>query len=423
MTDAAHSPAQRTARCWDSPGAMFAVAFLIRLIASAFAYRDLLDPRRDYWEFGWETGRIAHSIVTGHGFASPLYGAEGPTAWMAPVYPYLLAGIFRVFGTFTAASAFTILALNSLLSALTCIPVYFIAKRVFGQRTARWAGWTWALYPYAIYFASGRVWETSLTTLLFSLAVWLTFFLADGAPLRVWLLYGALWALTALSSPMTLIVLPLLMSWVAYRLYPRGQGTAFVSSAVTAGLIFLVLVSPWFLRNYRTFHHFIPFRDNLGLELWVGNNGDTSDVYIDWAHPAHNPAELQQYRELGEFAYCQAKKAQALAFIGKYPGFFLWLAVRRVTFIWTGFWSFRSDYLANEPFEIPNMLVSTILSILMLIGIRRSWRSASADALPLVFCLAVFPVLYYVTHVDSNYRHPIDPVIILFAVYGLTGRR
>jgi 4-amino-4-deoxy-L-arabinose transferase-like glycosyltransferase len=402
---------------------MFAVAFVIRLIASAFTCRGLLDPHRDYWKFGWETGRIAHSIVTGHGFSSPVYGAEGPTAWMAPAYPYLLAGIFRVFGTFTAASAFTILALNGLFSALTCIPVYFIAKRIFGHRTAHWAGWAWALYPFAIYLASVRVWETCLTALLFSLALWLTFSLADGARLRIWLLYGSLWALTALTSPMTLIALPLLMSWVAYRLYRRGQGAAFLLSASAAGLIFLALVTPWFARNYRTFHRFIPFRDNLGLELWVGNNGDTSDVFIDWAHPAHNPAELQQYHDLGEPAYFQAKRAQAVAFIRKYPGFFLWLTVRRAAFTWIGFWSFRRDYLANEPFEIPNILVSTILFILMLIGVRRSWRNAPAGALPLVLCLAVFPVLYYVTHVDLGYRHPVDPVIILFAVYGLAGRR
>lgn len=423
MTAEEHSPVKSKARLRASPGAMVAVGLVIRLIASAFAYRDQLDPRLDHWEFGWETGRIAHSIVIGHGFASPLYGAEGPTAWMAPVYPYLLAGIFRVFGSFTATSALTILALNSLFSALTCIPVYFIANRVFGERTARWAGWAWALYPYAIYFASARVWETCLTPLLFSLCVWLTFFLAEGAARRIWLLYGALWALTALTSPVTLIALPLLMAWVAYPMFRRGLGSAFLGSATAAGLVFLIIVSPWFVRNYRTFHRFIPFRDNFGLELWVGNNGDTSDVYIDWAHPAHSPAELQQYRDLAEPAYFQAKKAQAAAFIRKYPGFFLWLTLRRVAFTWTGFWSFRPEYMANEPFEIPNIVVSTALTVLMLIGIRRAWRNKSSNQarglVPLVLCLAALPAVYYITHVDPNYRHPIDPIVVMLAVYGV----
>ena len=51
--------------------------------------------------FLFESGNIAHSIATGHGFGSPFHVDTGPTAWMTPVYPCLLAGIFRVFGEYT----------------------------------------------------------------------------------------------------------------------------------------------------------------------------------------------------------------------------------------------------------------------------------------------------------------------------------
>ncbi len=50
------------------------------------------------------------------------------TAWFAPVYPYLLAGIFKLFGVYTLASAWVAIGLNCLFSALTCIPVYFIGR-------------------------------------------------------------------------------------------------------------------------------------------------------------------------------------------------------------------------------------------------------------------------------------------------------
>ena len=402
---------------------MFLLGLCLRLTASGFAYRQLLDPQKDYWEFGWETGRIAHAIVSGHGFASPLFGVEGSTAWMGPVYPLLLAAVFRVLGTFTAASAIAILGLNSLFSAATCVPIYWIAARVFGKGTARWSGWAWAVYPYAIYFASARVWETSLTTLLLGLAIWLTFLLADRAGLRLWLLYGALWALTALTNPATLILLPPLMAWAACRIYGRADVTAFLFPATAAGLIFVVFVSPWFVRNYRTFHQFIPFRDNFWLEFRMGNTGDTSDVYIDWAHPAHSSAELQEYRVLGEPGYFQKKKGQALGFVRNYPGMFMWLTVRRIVFTWTGFWTFRKQYLANEPFAIPHILVNTPLLILMLIGMRHAWHHRGPEVLPLVLCVATFPMLYYVTHSDPSYRHPIDPEIVMFAVYGLRQER
>src|SRR5215467_12860808 len=127
----------------DSQRAMFVAALVIRLVASAFAYTILLDPSRDHWEFGWETGRVAHSLALSQGFSSPWPGTSGPTATVAPVYPLILAGVFRVFGMFSVGSALAILGLNSLFSALTVFPVYGLAEKVFGESTARWAGWTW----------------------------------------------------------------------------------------------------------------------------------------------------------------------------------------------------------------------------------------------------------------------------------------
>jgi 4-amino-4-deoxy-L-arabinose transferase-like glycosyltransferase len=402
---------------------VFGVALLVRLVVSALLYSVQLDPQRDHWEFGWETGRIAHSIATGQGFASPLYGSkegsEGLTAWMAPLYPYLLAGVFRAFGSFSAVSAFVILALNSLFSAATCWPVFHIARRVFGGPTAKWAAWAWAFYPFAIYFAADRVWETCLTTLLFSLVMWLTLVLADGPRLQLWLLYGGVWALAALTSPVTLSALPPLLGWIVCRTAKGSSRTALLGRVCAASLVFLVLVSPWFVRNYRTFHQFIPFRDNLGLEMWVGNNGDTSDVYIDSAHPAHNPAELQRFVTAGEIIYFKEKKAQALGFIEHHPGWFLWVTVRRFAFTWTGFWSLSHDYLANEPFEIPNVFFSSGLSALMLLGIRSAVRHSWAGSFPLIAGIVMVPMVYYFTHVDPNYRHPVDPEVLIFITVGI----
>ncbi|MGC2016431.1 MAG: hypothetical protein WA657_11410, partial [Candidatus Acidiferrales bacterium] len=51
--------------------------------------------------FLFESGNIAHSLATGHGFSSPFRVDTGPTAWMTPAFPLLLAGIFRLFGAYT----------------------------------------------------------------------------------------------------------------------------------------------------------------------------------------------------------------------------------------------------------------------------------------------------------------------------------
>src|SRR5581483_9787242 len=122
---------------------MCAVAFVLRFVVAAFLYKEFVDPYRDFWHFGWETGRIARAIAAGHDFSSPLFGDTGPTAIMTPLYPYLLGGIFKVFGIYSKASAFVILGLNSLFSALTCVPIFFIAENFFGRRIATWSAWVW----------------------------------------------------------------------------------------------------------------------------------------------------------------------------------------------------------------------------------------------------------------------------------------
>ena len=80
---------------------MVATGLTIRLIVMAFMYKQHLDPWHDHFHFGFEAGRIARSIAQGEGFSSPLYEKTGPTAWLTPVYPYILAGFFKVFGIYT----------------------------------------------------------------------------------------------------------------------------------------------------------------------------------------------------------------------------------------------------------------------------------------------------------------------------------
>src|SRR5258708_869196 len=91
-----------------SPATMLIVALVFRLglIWGLHTYSHILPEDR---RVRGEMELIAESIASGHGFSSPYSGGDsGPTAVEPPVFPYLLAGIFRVFGTNTEASAWTI---------------------------------------------------------------------------------------------------------------------------------------------------------------------------------------------------------------------------------------------------------------------------------------------------------------------------
>src|SRR6476660_588520 len=165
-----------------SPLFIVLIALVLRLAVITFGPTYHITPRRDHFQFGWEMGRLARSIATGNGFSSPTDLPTGSSAWAPPLYPYILAGVFKLFGVYSHAAAWVILAFNSIFSALTCLTLYWIAQRMYGMTVARATAWTWAFFPYAVYWPTRVVWETSLTAFLLSLALLLTLRMADRPP-------------------------------------------------------------------------------------------------------------------------------------------------------------------------------------------------------------------------------------------------
>src|SRR5262249_193827 len=110
------------------------------------------------FSFGWEMGRIGAAIASGHGFSNPFGPSTGPTAWEPPLYPYLIAAVFKVFGIYSRASAFVLLAINSIFSALTCISIFQIARRIFSEKVAVGSAWAWILLPNVMFWCTRAIW-------------------------------------------------------------------------------------------------------------------------------------------------------------------------------------------------------------------------------------------------------------------------
>ncbi|HEV2617143.1 MAG TPA: glycosyltransferase family 39 protein, partial [Candidatus Acidoferrales bacterium] len=391
------------------------LAFALRVAIIPFLLGGITTPARNHWTFGWEEGRIARSLASGEGFGSPLFGNTGPTAWTNPVYPYLLAGVFEVFGIYTKGAAWAMLIVNSLFSALTCIPVYFIGKRCFDKASAIWAAGIWAVFPYAIYFASGYVWGFCLDALVLALVVWCTLAMAEETrPIR-WAGYGLLWGAAALINAVLLSTLPFLLAWLVWRRV--RSGTRRRLNSTIAMFCLALVVFPWFVRNYNTFARVIPFRSTFWLTFWEANTGDTSTLYPDWTNPAHNTAEMEEYRRLGELGYVHEKKLASLNFVTRHPGLYLLLSTKRFVFTWTGFWSLKKDYRVAEPFAVANIVFCTALTVLLMIGAWRAVHINRDGVLPLLFVLASYPLVYYLAHSGAEYRHPIDPICVVFIGY------
>lgn len=77
------------------------ISFVLQLAAIGMLRQYKTRAGEDHFGFGWEVGRIARSIAIGEGFSNPYGGNTGPTAWEPPLYPYLMGGVFKVFGVYT----------------------------------------------------------------------------------------------------------------------------------------------------------------------------------------------------------------------------------------------------------------------------------------------------------------------------------
>jgi 4-amino-4-deoxy-L-arabinose transferase-like glycosyltransferase len=395
---------------------MVLVALAIRLAVIPFTYHEWMDPFvLEHWAFGL----IARSIASGHGFGSPL-ADTGLSALLPPVYSYLLAGIFKVFGIETRASVLAALSLNSLFSALTCIPVFLLARQAFGQRVAKWAGWGWAFSPYGVYYGADWAWSTCLVTLELCCLFLFAWRLENSSRKRDWILFGTLCGVSALTEPVVMAVLPLLGIWTLYRRYRLAR--PWKAQMIAVALAGVATLSPWLVRNYMLFHKFIPVRSGYGLELYIGNNGYSQHWVNRTLHPNHSGAELSEYERVGEVAYMDHKMQQAKGYIRSHPAWFAWMTFRRIVYMWTGYWSFDAAYLKDEPLDPPNVFVNTTMSILGLWGLRRVWQRDRSLGVRFAIVLLFFPLTYYFSHPETYYFRPVDPLIVVLAAVAVAGR-
>jgi Dolichyl-phosphate-mannose-protein mannosyltransferase len=253
--------------------AIFAAGLVLRL--AAIWYLAHVTPHMLSWGIN-ESGGIARWIVTNHTFSSPFHDASGPTAWLGPIYPAIIAGIFLIFGVQTQASALAVMCFNAVCSAATGIVVYEIGKDIHGEKAGLCAGWMWALSPY-IAILPYILGDTALSALLFSGALLLTLRLGTSSKLADWARCGAIWGVAALVNPALLTPLPIL----ALLLLDRGRRRRQVFVlALVAGLV----IVPRTVRNYVVFHEIMPIRSNGLAEVYFANRGRAWSIK-NWVRP------------------------------------------------------------------------------------------------------------------------------------------
>jgi 4-amino-4-deoxy-L-arabinose transferase-like glycosyltransferase len=355
------------------------------------------------FDFGFEMGRIGRSLAQGQGFSNPFNENTGPTAWEPPLYPFLIAGVFRLFGVYSRASAILLLSINSIFSALTCIPIFLIARKCFDQRVAVWTSWTWALLPSVIFWCTRWVWETSLAALLLAMIFWLTIEMEDRNGLKPWLQFGLLWGVAALTNTALLSFLPVSGLWAWYGRAKAGKRS--LVGVILASAIFVACVAPWLVRNRHTFGQFIFIRSNFGAELRLGNGPGANGTWMDYLHPTKNVFEMRRYQDLGELAYVAERQGEAMAYIREDYARFAGLSLRRFTYYWGGL----PKASENPVLGLFRNALFSASSVLALWGLGRALRQHKPGAWLFFWLVLSYPLVYYFVFAHPRYRHPIEP--------------
>ena len=401
-----------------SPWVICSAGLLLRL---AFVlYQGYLVPREALATvpFENEAGSIAAALAQGKGFCCLFRQPTGPTAWLAPAYPLLLAGIFKIFGVFTVASFYVAALLNCIFSALICVPLFGLAQRAGNRATGVTAGWLWAVFPSGILIPFEWIWDTSLSTLLAASLLWLTFQLVEKPVRRDFILYGLFWGFSLLVNPSLGAVLPFLLLWLYREM--RAKNPACSRDILLAVALAVVVCLPWTVRNAVQFHRLIPIRSDFPFELWMGNN----PIYDEHSREINRITRYEQvhlYAQLGESAFLDEKGKAAQEFIRSHPGLCLQLAGRRAVALWLGTSTPWQDFLRTDSFLVRFLFVWNALVLLgAACGLACLWLARRELFVPLAAFPLAFPLVYYVTQESLRLRHPCDPALALLIAAAAT---
>ena len=359
--------------------------------------------------FGAEICSIAEHIVRGQGFSSPFYQDTGPTSWIAPVYPYLCALVFRLFGIYSVASAIVLLGIQCIIAAATGITIHALGRRTFGPQIGFFAAWIWTLSPFFFRWPVSWIWDFTASAFLLSTVFIVTLDTAEKNTRTLWLSLAALWALIALTNPALLSIMPFTFLYAAYVNHRSFK--PWFASAALAAVLFAALISPWLIRNELVFGRPVFLRSNYWFEFHLGNYHFSNGMGYSGKHPNNNPAELKRYVALGELAFIAHWKEDALGFVRQYPTEFMDLTLHRTLWFWDGT---PLHYQSNEwwkPWEFWPLSVTGWLGLLFVLTRRpRGWLLFAA-------ALIIYPAPYYFSYAVAKYRHAIEPELVLLSLY------
>jgi 4-amino-4-deoxy-L-arabinose transferase-like glycosyltransferase len=243
--------------------ALFVAAVLLRLCA-VFVLRDPA-ARPDESACGAdcvEFESLARQVAHGNGYSTE---SGRPTAFRAPGFPLLVAGVYMLAGFRPEAAYAAFAAIGGLAVVLT----WLTAGRLLPAPVAAVAGMMAAIYLPHVYFTTLFSSENLSAFALAALALSSIVYLQRGAMLLP-VLAGVALGVSILARPFAILLAPLLIAIFLFY----GPGRRITSVAACALLVVgtAAVVGPWALRNLRVLGSPVFGSTNGGSTFYGGNN-------------------------------------------------------------------------------------------------------------------------------------------------------
>jgi 4-amino-4-deoxy-L-arabinose transferase-like glycosyltransferase len=346
--------------------------------------------------------------------------------YQAPLYPYVLAVVYRAIGS----STMTVRLFQAVLSAASCALLADTARRLFSIRTGMTAGLMLAFYPPAI-FLDTLLQKSALDLFLLCIVLWLISRLCSAPRRSIWWQLGlAVGCLALTRENAGILVIPFLL-WLAVQRSVAVRDRLVFAAVFLAGLA-MVLV-PVAVRNAAVGHEFFLTTSQLGPNLYIGNNEHADGTYQPLRPFREKPAfEKQDATVLAERALGRTLTPaevssfytrRVMAFIRERPGQWMELVARKFVLLWNATEiSDTEDQYTYARWSWPVALGSVwhfgVLAPLAALGIwitapewRRLW------VLYLMLLLYAATVVFF--YVFARYRFPLVPILVLFAAAGV----
>ena len=334
-----------------------------------------------------------------------------PTAYVAPVYPFFLAGVFKLFGE----NFFAVKLIQVGLGTVSVALVYFLAVRFTRPLVALLAALIMALHPEIIGITGFIYTETLFIFLL--LATLLLLVHAITTKKAVYFLgAGSLLGLTTLCRGVTLqwpiFMLAVLMlssqRWWWWRRWVF----------VVAGMA--VVMAPWTIRNYQRFQVFLPVATGSGDVFWTGNYLEFDGEY---RYEQTQKKLLEVAGDVDLITRDRKLMADAKRMILDEPLAHAGLFIRKIFRYWLRVYEDVPHGEARQRnWLVFGVLTFTHYTILFfaLLGLRKcNWRHDGVKMLLAFVCY--YTLVHAATLAVARYRIPLLPFLGIAAASGVMG--